>query len=106
MAGQLGELWEATEGAVLTSATLQVNGSFSFLVRSLGLGAAATHELGTPFDRLTDQHLLVLTDYLPPPRGSLIDEFTQAEAPEIARLVLLTSGRTMALFTARNRMAN
>lgn len=105
VASDLRDLWSATEAAVLTSATLQVNGSFSFIVRSLGLEGAETTALGTPFGNLRNQHMLVLTDYLPPPRGSLIDEFTQAEASEIARLILLASGRTMSLFTARSRLA-
>lgn len=105
VAGNLRDVWTATKAVVLTSATLRVNGSFSFIVRSLGLEGAESRALGTPFANLPDQHMLVLTDYLPPPRGSLIDEFTQEEAAEIARLILLTSGRTMSLFTARSRLS-
>ena len=62
------------------------------------------HQLDTPFVDLPRNHLLVLTDHLPPPRGNLIDEFTLAESSEAARLIVLTSGRTMMLFTARSRM--
>ena len=104
VAPQLGELWESLEAAVLTSATLSVGGSFDFIIRALGLGAVSTKPIPTPFDRLGQNHLVVYTDYLPSPRGGLIDEFTKAEAAEIPRLFVLTGGRGMALMTARERL--
>ena len=104
VAPQLGELWESLEAAVLTSATLSVGGSFDFIIRALGLDAVSTKPIPTPFDRLGQNHLVVYTDYLPSPRGGLIDEFTKAEASEIPRLFTLTGGRGMALMTARERL--
>lgn len=104
VAPQLGELWESLQAAVLTSATLSVGGSFDFIIRALGLGAVSTKPIPTPFDRLEQNHLVVYTDYLPSPRGGLIDEFTKAEAAEIPRLFTLTGGRGMALMTARARL--
>ena len=104
VAPRLGELWEDQEAALLTSATLSVGNDFSFLIGALGLGGAVTKKLPTPFDRITRNHLVLLTDYLPAPRGGLMDDFTNAEASEIPRLFVLTRGRGMALMTARARL--
>ena len=104
VAPQLGELWQSLDAAVLTSATLGVGGSFDFVIRALGLGGASTTRLPTPFDRLGEHHLVIYTDYLPAPRGGLIDDFTAAEAAEIPRLFVLTGGRGLALMTARARL--
>ncbi|WP_419554314.1 RecQ family ATP-dependent DNA helicase [Candidatus Poriferisodalis sp.] len=104
VAPQLRQLWNGLEATVATSATLQVGGSFSHILNSLGLGAAQTKALPTPFEALSEQHLLILADWLPSPRARLIDEFTEAAGRETGRLMLLAGGRTMALFTARSRM--
>ena len=104
VAPALRRLWDGLETAVATSATLRVGDSFDHIVHSLGFGAAQTTALPTPFEALRDQHLLVLADWLPAPRARLMDEFTEAAGREIGRLMLLTGGRTMALFTARARM--
>ena len=100
----LRRLWEGLEATVATSATLRVGDSFDHTVKSLGLGAAQTRALPTPFKDLCDQHQVVLADWLPAPRSRLMDEFTEAAGREIGRLMLLAGGRTMALFTARARM--
>ena len=104
VAPSLRRLWDGLEATVATSATLRVGDSFDHVVNSLGLGAAQTSALPTPFETLCDQHLLVLADWLPAPRSRLMDEFTEAAGREIGRLMLLAGGRTMALFTARARM--
>ncbi len=102
---QLSEIWQSLDTVVLTSATLSVCGDFGFLIRTLGIEyAETTARLPSPFDRLRDHHLIIYTDYLPAPRGGLIDEFTKAEAAEIPRLFILTGGRGMALMTARSRL--
>ncbi|MCY4370760.1 MAG: RecQ family ATP-dependent DNA helicase [bacterium] len=104
VAPQLSDLWKTLNTAVLTSATLSVGGSFDFLIRALGLQGPQTSRLPTPFDRLKQNHLVLYTDYLPAPRGGLLDEFAKAEAAEIPRLFVLTGGRGLALMTARARL--
>ena len=104
VSAELGELWDSMRSVVLTSATLQVNGSFSHLIDRLGLGYVESLSLETPFTELSDNEIVVIPDHLPAPRGGLMDEFTYAEADELARLFLLTHGRAMGLFTARSRM--
>ena len=104
VSGKLGELWEKLDSVCLTSATLQAGGGFRHLLGILGLGKACTVVLDSPFDRLTENHLLLLTDYLPAPRGSLMELFGREEAEEIPRLFTAAGGRAMALFTARARL--
>ena len=83
----LAHVWDGMAGVVLTSATLQVAGSMTHLIGRLGLRHAEPRALGTPFENLSEQQLLVLPDHLPTPRGGLMDEFTLAEADELAALV-------------------
>lgn len=104
VAPQLRQLWNDLDATVATSATLQVGGSFGHILGSLGLDAAQTTALPTPFEALSEQHLLILADWLPAPRARLMDEFTEAAGRETGRLMLLSGGRAMALFTARARM--
>ena len=104
VAGMLSELWERSNSTVLTSATLRSGNSFDYLIRRLGIGRARTHVLDSPFERLPEQHLLLLTDYLPAPRGSLMDRFTETEAREIPRLCVASDGGALALMTARSRL--
>ena len=93
VAPALRELWEDLDSFVLTSATLRVAGEWTYILERLGLEEAEVVDLPTPFTELGRQHMLVVPDHLPTPRGGLLDEFTRAEADEIARLFTLTSGR-------------
>ncbi len=104
VAGSLASVWDSLEAAVLTSATLRAGDSFDHIIDSLGLGAVETAVLGSPFAWIGENHLLLLTDYLPAPRARLMEEFKVSAAAEIPRLLMLTGGRGMALMTARARM--
>ena len=102
----LSQLWDELDAVVLTSATLTVAGSFTHLIERLGLGSVSqATSLPSPFANLPERHLMVLPNHLPTPQGALIDEFAREACAEIARLILLTSGRALVLFTARARMA-
>ncbi len=100
----LRNLWQGLQAAMLTSATLRVNGSFSYIVDRLGLEATNPLDLPSPFKDISQNLLVVLPGHLPLPRGSLLDEFGSAAAEELARLFLLSGGGGMGLFTARKRM--
>ena len=104
VAGLLGDLWERSASAVLTSATLRSGDDFSYLIGRLGLGSAESKPLPSPFTDLDQRHLVLLTDYLPAPRGQLIDRFTEVEAAEIPRLCVAADGGALALMTARARL--
>ncbi len=104
VAGPLSLVWESLESVVLTSATLSTGGNFDYIIDSLGLGAVQPKVLDSPFTRITDNHLLLLTDYLPAPRGRLMTEFQASAAAEIPRLLILTNGRGLVLMAARARL--
>lgn len=100
----LSELWKSCPSLVLTSATLRVGGSFSYLQERLGLESAHPLALPSPFPRLAEQELMVIPDHLPVPRGELLAEFKRESAEEVVRLLTLTSGRGLVLFTSRERL--
>ena len=105
VAGSIASVWESLEAAVLTSATLRAGGSFDYIIERLGLGSVENPTvLDSPFAWIGENHLLLLTDYLPAPRPRLMEEFKVSAAAEIPRLLMLTGGRGMALMTARARM--
>ena len=105
VAGSLANVWDSLEAAVLTSATLRAGGSFDHIIDSLGLGAVEQPTvLDSPFAWMAENHLLLLTDYLPAPRVRLMEEFKVSAAAEIPRLLMLTGGRGLVLMTARARM--
>ena len=62
VAGALASVWDSLDAAVLTSATLRAGSSFDYIIDSLGLGAAPTAVLDSPFEWIGDSHLLLLTD--------------------------------------------
>ena len=105
VAGSLASVWGSMEAAVFTSATMRAGDSFDHIIESLGLGAVERPiVLDSPFAWIGENHLLLLTDYLPAPRPRLMEEFRVSAAAEIPRLLMLTGGRGMALMTARARM--
>ena len=106
VAGLLSDLWERSNSTVLTSATLSADNDFSYLIGRLGLEnpELKTEQLPSPFTDLDERHLVLLTDYLPSPRGRLFDRFTEFEAAEIPRLCIASDGGAMALLTARVRL--
>ena len=101
---ELGAIWDCLDTAVLTSATLRVGGSFDHIIDTLGLGAVEARVLDNPFAWIGENHLLLLTDYLPAPRAHLMEEFKASAAREIPRLLTLTGGRGLVLLTARARL--
>jgi ATP-dependent DNA helicase DinG len=87
---------------VLTSATLSVGGSFSFLRGRLGLGDDLTQELSveSPFD-YTQQALLYLPRDLPAPQDPAFGDAVVARTLE---LLTLTQGRAFVLFTSHRAL--
>ena len=88
--------------AVLTSATMQVGGSFGPLAERLGLEPGSYDELdaGSPFDHEAPA-LLYCAAHLPDPRAAA---YEPAMLDELERLVRAAGGRTLALFTSRRAM--
>ena len=93
-------LFERIATAVLTSATLAVAGSFEFTQQRLGLRAARTLIVDSPF-HYGEQALLYVPQHLPDPRNIA---FTAMAAEEITKLLKLSLGRAFVLFTSYAQM--
>jgi ATP-dependent DNA helicase DinG len=91
-----GFLLERMHATVLTSATLTVGGSFDYICRRLGVGAAARLSLPSEFD-FTTQAILYLPPAMPDPRSPAFPEAVSREVVEILRQ---TAGRAFVLFTS------
>jgi ATP-dependent DNA helicase DinG len=101
-------IWDRVPWACL-SATLALDGSFDFFRRVTGAEAKFEEILPTPFDFASQAAL-----YLPPPnripdptlarREGCEDAYFDALAQEIANIIRLCEGRTLALFHSRREM--
>ncbi len=87
-------LFEKTDTAVLTSATLSSGGGFGFIKNRLGLPDAKTLLAPSSFD-YRSQALVYLPRGMPEPRSP---EFTSMAAAEIVRLLQITKGRAFRTF--------
>ena len=96
-------VWSQLPAAILTSATLTVDGSFDHATRRLGLGRGerlVRLRVESPFD-YRRQCALYLPRHLPDPQDPA---FVDHAAAEIERLVEVTGGRAFALFTSVRNM--
>lgn len=85
---------------VLTSATLTIDGSFSFIAEHLGLGDAATLDLGSPFDH-EKSTLVYIPEDMPEPNDS---NYTRALHDVLADTLIATQGRALVLFTSHRAL--
>jgi len=86
--------------AVLTSATLAVDGGFAYVKDRLGLEPTRELLLASPF-RYEEQALLYVPRDMPEPQSP---EFVDHVAEEVARLLELSRGRAFVLFTSHANM--
>jgi ATP-dependent DNA helicase DinG len=93
-------LFDELRAAVLTSATLAVDGGFAYLKDRLGIEPSDELLLPSPF-RYEEQALLYVPKGMPEP---LAPEFVDRAAEEVARLVELSRGRAFVLFTSYANM--
>ena len=97
-------VWDQLPTAVLTSATLTVQGGFEHLRKRLGLGdrSQGARELVVPSHfRYETQALLYLPPQMPDPRAA---QFPEAAAATIERILRITHGRAFCLFTSYAQM--
>jgi ATP-dependent DNA helicase DinG len=92
-------LW-SKRTAVLTSATLAVDGGFDFIKRELGIDDAVEAVLGSPFD-FPNQAFLYVPRHLPLPSDP---DFIDRIIPEIEQCLHWTRGRAFVLFTSYKAM--
>jgi ATP-dependent DNA helicase DinG len=89
-------LWDRLHAAVLTSATLSLDGDLSFTRARLGLASSSELVLASPFD-VRAQALLYLPRDAPDPRAAGWD---RAIADHIIAIVRASEGRALCLFTS------
>ncbi len=90
-------VYDRLSSTVLTSATLTVAGRFDFFCSRLGLDDFSQLRLDSPFD-FARCSLLYLPARLPLPTAE--EKFHEAAACEISRLIELSRGRALVLFTS------
>src|SRR2546428_2734191 len=93
-------LFDRVRAAVLTSATLAVDGGFDYLKARLGLEASEELLLPSPFD-FARQALLYVPRRMPEPRSPA---FVERAAEEVLRLLGRSRGRGFGLFTSYAHM--
>jgi ATP-dependent DNA helicase DinG len=93
-------LFDKLDCAVLTSATLSVEGGFDFMRRRLGLEHPRELLLPSHFD-YENQALLYVPPDLPDPR---LPEFSALAAAHIGKILEVTRGRAFLLFTSYVQM--
>jgi ATP-dependent DNA helicase DinG len=102
VAGLLRERMYTDRTVVLTSATLELGGTFDAVARSVGLSgpdapAWTGLDVGSPFD-YGRQAILYCAKHLPPPGR---DGTSDAAMDELAELIRAAGGRTLGLFSSR-----
>jgi len=85
---------------VLTSATLQVNGNFSYAQDRLGLDDVQKARVGSPFDYAKSTLLYVPTN-IPEPN---MPGYAQSVHQTLIDLCRATRGRTLVLFTSKSQL--
>ena len=90
------QILERTDAAILTSATLTVDGTFDYVRGRLGIVDAFEIRLPSEFD-YAEQAVLFLPRRMPDPRSG---QFTAAVARELVDLLRATEGRAFVLFTS------
>ena len=94
------QLFRSVRAAVLTSATLAVDGRFDYLKTRLGIAEADELVLPSPFT-FEDQAVFYVPLRMPEPRSP---EFVERAAEEVIRLLEISRGRAFVLFTSYANM--
>jgi DNA polymerase-3 subunit epsilon/ATP-dependent DNA helicase DinG len=90
-------IWSQKSSAVVTSATLQVNGSFEFIQQRLSAEIAGVMSVESPFN-YRDSALVFIPSDMPEPADR--DRYQQLLERGIIELATALNGRTMVLFTS------
>jgi ATP-dependent DNA helicase DinG len=93
-------LWSQTP-CVLVSATLAVGGDFTYMAETLGLEAARTVDVGTPFDYTRQARLFLPERTAPNPK---LPAWKTYSSLTIKEMVLAAGGGALLLFTSRRAM--
>lgn len=95
------DFFDVKESVILTSATLTMKNSFSFIQKRLGLpdDRLLTRKINSPFSYHDQVQLMIPNDFPDIKHGSL-DDYIYATCEAILSLAEITKGRMLVLFTA------
>ncbi|HXK09529.1 MAG TPA: ATP-dependent DNA helicase [Vicinamibacteria bacterium] len=93
-------LFDDVRAAVLTSATLAVDGGFTYVKDRLGVQPTEELLLASPF-HYEEQAVLYVPEGMPEPQSA---EFVDHAAEQVVRLIELSRGRAFVLFTSYANM--
>lgn len=95
------DLFDQKESIVLTSATLTMKQSFSFIKHRLGIpeDRLITNKIKSPFSYHDQVQLLIPNDF-PDVKGNNVDDFIYSTCEAILSLAEITKGRMLVLFTS------
>ncbi len=94
------QIWEATESAILTSATMRIGGRFDYLQRRLGAQDVRTLAVGSPFDYRKAALFYAVNDLPEPGQHG----YQRRIEETMLKLFLATEGRALALFTSYSQL--
>jgi len=94
-----GDLINAYESVIMTSATLTADGNFGFIQERLGITDCREKVIGSPFD-FKRQAMLYLEKGLPAPTKGNSDLFQEESLGVIQGLINASKGRALVLFTS------
>ncbi|KON87262.1 ATP-dependent DNA helicase DinG [Sporosarcina globispora] len=99
------QFFSKKESAVITSATLSVKNSFSFIVKELGLEEqhCTMKQIPSPFD-YRNQVKLVVSDDLPEVNAVTLEEYVVSIAEHIISIAEAAKGRMLILFTSHEML--
>ncbi|ASK63360.1 ATP-dependent helicase DinG [Virgibacillus phasianinus] len=95
------DLFKEKDSIVLTSATLTMKQSFSFIKKRLGIpeDRLLTNKIESPFSYQNQVQFLVPNDF-PDVKGKNVDDFIYSTCEAILSLAEITKGRMLVLFTS------
>jgi DNA polymerase-3 subunit epsilon/ATP-dependent DNA helicase DinG len=94
-------LWNAKAAVMLTSATLQTNGSFDYIRQRLHAENAQAIEVGSPFNYRDSTLIFIPTD-MPEPNDR--QRYQQAVERGLVELAAALDGRVLGLFTSYSQL--
>ncbi|MFD1849511.1 ATP-dependent DNA helicase DinG [Oceanobacillus bengalensis] len=97
----MNDFFDKKESVILTSATLTMNDSFSYIEDRLGLPSdrLETERIASPFSYKDQVQLFIPTDF-PDIKYGKMDDFIYATCEAILSLAEITNGRMLVLFTS------
>lgn len=99
------QFFNKKESAIITSATLSVKNSFSYMLKELGLqsNSCSTEQIQSPFN-YSEQVKLIIPEDLPEVNAVPLNEYVASISEHIISIAEATKGRMLVLFTSHEML--